>query len=403
MDNEAESRSESRYRKLFESAPVAIWDEDFSAVKKLLSGHLSSGAENVRQHLESDPELVDESIRRVRVRHVNRIAREFYGADTEEDLVRAFPTLFDSASTKVFIDEIAALAGGASTFSAELVASTLKGERRLVQMNVSVQPTDGDGWSQIVVAFTDLTERRRLEQSLRRANEMLQRVNSDLEQFAYAAAHDLREPLRTIALYTQLLQKLQPEKLGPAAHTALTYILQNAVRMETLVGDLLTFAQTIEPHDLTRLPLVDPHAIAGDVLTSIAGTIEQAGARVAVSRDLPAVAVQAGHLRQLFQNLVANAIKYRSPDRIPEVGVTGTERDRHAVFCVSDKGIGISPEYHDHIFGIFKRLHSTEIQGNGIGLALCKKIVEQYGRRIWVESNVDAGSKFYFTIPASLL
>jgi hypothetical protein len=115
--------------------------EDFSAVKKLLSGHLSSGAEDVRQHLESDPELVDESIRRVRVRHVNRIAREFYGADTEEDLVRAFPTLFDSASTKVFIDEIAALAGGASTFSAELVASTLKGERRLVQMNVSVQPT----------------------------------------------------------------------------------------------------------------------------------------------------------------------------------------------------------------------------------------------------------------------
>ena len=197
---------------------------------------LSAGAENVRQKLQADPNLVAEAIQRVRVRHVNRVAREFYGASTEEDLIRALPTLFDATSTKVFIDEIAALAGGASTFAAEVVAFTLSGDRRLVQMNVSLLPTEKDDWSQVIVAFTDLTERRRLEQSLRRANEMLQRVNTDLEQFAYAAAHDLREPLRTIALYTQLLQKLQPERLGPAAHTALTYIVQNAVRMETLLA-----------------------------------------------------------------------------------------------------------------------------------------------------------------------
>ena len=403
MDDQVESRGEARYRTLFENAPVGIWDEDFSGVKELLADAISSGAENVRKSLESNPDLLAEAIRRVRVRHVNRVAREFYGADSEEDLIRALPKLFDSAAGKVFIDEIAALAGGASTFTAELGAFTLGGNRRLVQMNVSLLATQGDDWSQVIVTFTDLTERRRLEQSLQRANEMLQRVNADLEQFAYAAAHDMREPLRTIALYTQLIQKLQPEKLGPSAGTALAYILQNAERMETLVGDLLRFAQTIEPQDLTRCPLIDPNAIADDVLTSIAGAIEQAGARVDITQNLPPVSVQAGHMRQLFQNLLVNALKYRSPDRIAEVCVTGVERDSEAVFCVSDNGIGILPEYHNRIFGIFKRLHSTEIQGNGIGLALCKKIVEQYGGRIWVESEIDVGSRFYFAIPTTLV
>jgi signal transduction histidine kinase len=394
---------ETRYQTLFESAPVGIWDEDFSAVKELLGDLLSAGAGSVRSKLEADPALVAEAIRRVRVRQVNRVALEFYGADTEEELIRALPTLFDATSSKVFIDEITALAGGASTFASEVVAFTLAGDRRLVQMNVSLLPTEGDDWSQVIVAFTDLTERRRLEQSLRRANEMLQRVNTDLEQFAYAAAHDLREPLRTIALYTQLLQKQQPEKLGPTAQTALTYIVQNAVRMDTLLSDLLTFAQAIEPHDSSQCSPINPSAIVEEVLSSIAGAIEEAGARISVSKELPAVAVRAGHLRQLFQNLLANAIKYRSPDRAAEVFVTGTEQDSETVFCVSDNGIGIRPEYHNRIFGIFKRLHSRQIQGNGIGLALCTKIVEQYGGRIWVESEINAGTKFWFSIPRTLI
>jgi signal transduction histidine kinase len=399
MDDHVESRGEGRYRTFFESAPVGIWDEDFSGVKEFLADVLASGPDHVRRRLESDPGILAEAIRRIRVRHVNRAAREFYGADSEDDLIRGLPQLFDPAAADIFVDEIAAFAGGATTFSAELAAFTLSGDRKLVQMNVSIVPTEGDDWSQVVVTFTDLTERRRLEQSLQRANEMLQRVNSDLEQFAYAAAHDLREPLRTIALYTQLLQKLEMEKLGPAAHTALGYILQNAARMETLVGDLLRFAQTIEPQDLTRCPVVDSNAIAEEVIASIAGAISQAGARVTITQNLPAVSVQAGHLRQLFQNLLANSIKYRSSDRAAEVCVTGTEREHEAEFCVSDNGIGIRPEYSMRIFGIFKRLHNTEIQGNGIGLALCKKIVEQYGGRIWVESEIDAGSRFYFTIP----
>ena len=309
------------------------------------------------------------------------MAREFYGAETEEDLIRALPKLFDAASQKVFIDEITALAAGSSTFTAELVAFTLGGERRLVQMNVSVLATEDNDWSQIIVTFTDLTERRRLEQSLHRANEMLQRVNADLEQ-SHMRLRMHREPLRTIALYTQLLRKLQPEKLGPAADTALTYILQNAARMETLVDDLLAFAQTIEPHDLTRCPLIDPNAIADEVVATITGAIAQAGAHVTVAKDLPRLqsspAISGNCFRTSFRMQL-----YRSPDRTAEVCLTAIEHDNEAVFCISDNGIGIRPEYHDRIFGIFKRLHNTQVPGNGIGLALCKKIVEQYGGRIW--------------------
>ncbi|MEP6537217.1 MAG: ATP-binding protein [Bryobacteraceae bacterium] len=400
MTSPVEIRGEPRFRLLFERAPVAIWDEDFSGVKDFLDDLFFSGVIDIRRHLQSNPDLVGDAIRRVQVRHVNRIAREFYGADSEEDLIRALPSLFDATALQVFTDEIVALAEGATTFTAELLAITLTGERRLVQMNVSLLLAEADDWSQVVVTFTDLTERKRLEQSLELANEKLRRVNADLEQFAFAAAHDLTEPLRTISLYAQLLQKFQTERLGPAADTALASILQNTSRMRTLVGDLLTYAQMAEPADLSRCPGVDANTIAREVLLGIAGAIEEAGASVDVSCALPAVAIQAGHLRQLLQNLLVNAIKYRSPDRAVEVRLTASQSSGEAVFCVSDNGIGIGPDYQNRIFGIFNRLHGIEIEGSGIGLALCKKIIEQYNGRLWVESEEGSGSKFYFAIPS---
>lgn len=399
MERSEEMRDESVYQALFDGAPIAIWDEDFSSVKNYLDELIESGARNIREYLAANPEAVGECIRRVRVRHVNRVAREFYGAETEEHLIRSLPELFDEASLDAFREEISALAEGKGSFGAEILATTLKGQRRLVQMNVSILPTPDDDWSRVVVAFTDLTERRHLEQSLRRANEALHRINADLEQFAYAAAHDLREPLRTIALYAQFLQKLEVQAPGTPIEKALNYILDNAKRMETLVHDLLVFAQSIEASAIPQNVSTDARFALDEVLASISAAIAQAGARIHISPGLPVVAVQQGHLRQLFQNLIANAIKYRSPGRDPEVRVTSEEHDGEAIFCIADNGIGIKPDYHDQIFGVFKRLHGPQIQGNGIGLALCKRIVQQYGGRIWVESDVDAGARFYFTLP----
>jgi light-regulated signal transduction histidine kinase (bacteriophytochrome) len=250
-----------------------------------------------------------------------------------------------------------------------------------------------------VVAFTDLTDRRRLEQSLRRANDLLHRVSSDLEHFAYAAAHDLREPLRTITLYAQLLQTSTERQAAITSEKAVSYILQNSTRMQGLIDDLLAFARAIEPDECAPCPLVDTHAVVSDVLSGIAGAIGTSNATVDVSPDLPPVPVHAGHLRQVFQNLFTNAIKYRMPGRNPVVKVSAVSRENEAVFCVADNGMGISADYHQRIFGIFDRLHGANVEGSGIGLAVCKKIVEKYQGRIWVESRVDQGSAFYFTVP----
>jgi PAS domain S-box-containing protein len=399
MENKPRSIRESRYRTLFEHAPVAIWDEDFSSLKKFLQALIASGVQDIRDHLESNPDLIAEAIRRVRVRHVNRVAREFYGASSEEELILALPRLLDPTASRVFIDEITALAGGASTFTAELSTFTLSGERRLVQMQVAVLPDEEDTWSRVVVAFTDLTERRHLEQSLQRANHHLRRINSDLEHFAYSAAHDLREPLRSIALYAQLLQTPPPRNAGIDMETAIGYILQNAGRMQALIDDLLAFARTIDSDDPLQCPPCMPQSVLSEVTASITGAIKESGSKIVVEHDLPPVSVEAGHLRQLLQNLLVNAIKYRSPHRAPEIRVSAVCSGRQAVFCVADNGIGIAREYQERVFGIFDRLHGPSVEGNGIGLALCKKIVEKYEGRIWVESEVDAGCRFYFTVP----
>lgn len=221
--------------------------------------------------------------------------------------------------------------------------------------------------------FTDITERRRLEQSLRR-------VNQHLEQFAYAAAHDMREPLRTIALYAQLLQRHQKPEPGTPTDVAINHILTHAYRMETLVSDLLAFARAVEP-EISRSTHgdTDPHSVIAEVLSGLSRAVQEAAAEIHVSPELPVIDMQPVHLRQVVQNLLTNAIKYRAKERRLEIRITADSAAEQTTFCVADNGIGFQPEYHDRIFGIFKRLHGYEVEGNGIGLALCRKIVEDYG------------------------
>jgi signal transduction histidine kinase len=373
---------ESVYQAIFEDAPVAIWDEDFSAVKRFIDDLRATGVQDIREYLHSHPDAVEECVRRVRVRHVNRVAREFYGARTEEDLIASLPRLFDAVSLNNFRDEVIALAEGSRSFGSELFATTLSGERRLVQMNVSIVGPEPSDWSRVVVAFTDVSERRRLEQSLERANESLRRLNRDLEQFAWAAAHDMREPLRTIALYAQVLQRVQPAPLpGSSGEKALNFILSNARRMETLIEDLLRFARAVEPRSWEASVVADSHVVVEDVLMNLSATIADANAQLNIPDRLPAVRIEPSHLTQVFQNLITNAIKYREPDRQAHIRITASTEDHRVEFCVADNGIGINPEYHDRIFHVFKRLHGIDVEGNGIGLALCKKIVEEYGGR----------------------
>lgn len=238
--------------------------------------------------------------------------------------------------------------------------------------------------------FTDIDEQKRVEDELRRANQ-------DLEQFAYSASHDLQEPLRSINIYSELLAQRHGAKLEGQALEFLQYLRAGASRMEMLVRDLLAYTQ------ISRL---EPPKDATDANEAVAGTVEglsgavaESGAAVTFDR-LPSIRMHAAHLSQLLQNLIGNAIKYRSRERAPSIHV-GCERENgYWVFSVADNGIGIEPQYKEHIFGLFKRLHTVDqYSGTGIGLAICQRIVERYHGRIWVESEPGRGSTFFFKLP----
>jgi light-regulated signal transduction histidine kinase (bacteriophytochrome) len=251
-------------------------------------------------------------------------------------------------------------------------------------------------------AQRELAERKIAEEELKRTMAELARSNKELEQFAYVASHDLREPLRMVTSYVQLLARRYQGRLDADANEFIAYAVDGATRMQALINDLLAYSRVGtrgKPFEPT-----DCETILEQALTNLQVAIEESGA--AVTHDpLPTVVADGTQLVQLFQNLIGNAIKFRSEEP-PRVHVSASETfevsKTSKVWRVSvqDNGIGIDPEYHERIFLIFQRLHTREeYPGTGIGLAVCKKIVERHGGRIWVESQFGKGSTFHFTIP----
>jgi signal transduction histidine kinase len=238
--------------------------------------------------------------------------------------------------------------------------------------------------------------RDQVEKDLARKVEELARSNADLEQFAYVASHDLQEPLRMVVAYTQLLAERYRGKLDERADKFIGYASEGAQRMQVLVQDLLAFSR-IGRNGFTS-GSVDCNAALEEILQTLASAIQESGAGV-THADLPVVWSDRTHVAQVFQNLIGNAIKFRGKEP-PVVSVRAEKADRQWLFSVSDNGIGIAPEHAENIFVVFQRLHArAEYPGNGIGLAICKKIVEHYGGKIWMESQAGQGSTFKFTLP----
>jgi len=228
------------------------------------------------------------------------------------------------------------------------------------------------------------------------AMEALRRANSDLEQFAFSASHDLQEPLRMVATFSQLLQMKYSGKLDAQADTIIGHCVEGATRMERMIRDLLEYtrASSVSDADLATVSLEDA---LDEALSNLQTSIEESSA--IITRDpLPALKVEAVHMQQIFQNLVSNAIKYRG-SQPPGIHISAHRRNGIWEFSVRDNGIGIDPKYHDQVFGLFRRLHSnSRYSGTGLGLAICKKLVERYQGRIWLESELDKGSTFFFTL-----
>ncbi len=256
-----------------------------------------------------------------------------------------------------------------------------------VQLSASwIKDTEG-ARSGIVVLMRDITLRRKYEAELSRSNEELQR-------FAFIASHDLQEPLRTISNYIQLLESRYKQMLGGEAEKEMAFITASLGRMRALVRDLLGYSRI---NSKLRLERVDSSAALTAVLEGMKDSLSSAGGTV-TSGELPVLTADRGHIERLLQNLVSNALKFRAGRR-PAVRVEASRRGAAWVFSVSDNGEGIDSRYSDKLFKLFGRLHGASVEGSGIGLAACKKIVEQYGGDIWFESRPGEGSVFFFEIP----
>ena len=243
-------------------------------------------------------------------------------------------------------------------------------------------------------------EVRKSRESLEQSNEELRRANADLEQFAFSASHDLKEPLRMVALYSQILQRRFGDKLEPEAREYFGYVVDGAKRMDKLVQDLLAYTRSavLLESDVPATP-IDASSVLEQVKGNLAPVIQESGA-VIERGPLPSLAITEVHLLQVFQNLIENAIKYRSEEP-PRIRVDAEREGDLWRISINDNGIGIAPEFADQVFGIFKRLHTSEkYSGTGIGLAICQRIVNRYGGRIWVNSAGEGrGSTFCFTLP----
>ena len=240
-------------------------------------------------------------------------------------------------------------------------------------------------------------ERLQAEDELGKKVEELARSNRELEQFAYAASHDLQEPLRMVAAYTQLLAERYHGKLDEQADKYIHYAVDGALRMQALIQDLLAFSRA--GRQGMEMEPADCNLVIGEALANLQLTLHESGA-VVKYEPLPVVLGNAPQLRQVFQNLIANAIKFHGPQS-PVVRISSRPSDEGWQFSVQDNGIGIALEDVNSIFVVFQRLHTRmEYPGNGIGLAICKKIIERHGGRIWVESREGEGSTFKFILPA---
>jgi len=280
----------------------------------------------------------------------------------------------------------------------ECTAMSKNKKEILVLFNISLLKNSADNPIGLILVARDITERKEAEQKLRETLKDLERSNADLEQFAYVASHDLQEPLRMVASFLQLLERRYKKKIDEDADEFIAYAVDGANRMQQMINDLLQYSRVGtrgKPFEQTDSKIALDFAIR-----NLSVAIKEND--VVITHDaLPIIMADSTQLIQLFQNLIGNAIKFRR-DEPPKIHVSSKRKGNEWIFSVKDNGIGIESKYFDRIFLIFQSLHNKiSYPGSGIGLSICKKIVERHGGRIWVESQPGKGSTFYFSIQFS--
>jgi PAS domain S-box-containing protein len=319
----------------------------------------------------------------------NHGAERLYGYSADEAIGQTLDLIVPPDRADELNEILSKVFSGQSVEHLETERVRKDGSRLIVSLTTS--PVRNEA-GRIVSAATigrDITERKRVEEELRRSNE-------DLEQFAYVASHDLSEPLRVIAGFVELLARRYRGQLDDDADRFIDFTIQGVERMQRLIDDLLAYSRARSaPMQVTD---VDTAVLVADVLRDLGAQLEERGTRVEVG-SLPTVSAHQTLLRQIFQNLISNTVKFNQSEE-PEVAITADEKPGAWRFAVRDNGPGIEPHQADRVFEIFQRLHGREIPGSGMGLAIAKRAVERHGGEIWVEPAPDGhGSMFCFTIP----
>jgi PAS domain S-box-containing protein len=328
----------------------------------------------------------------------NQGAERLFGYTAAEIVGKPITTIVPADRRQEVYDSLREIGEGRSVIRIETIRQQKDGN--LVDVSLSLSPIrDGRGLITSASSIAhDISARKRIERELARKADELARSNRDLEQFAYVASHDLQEPLRMVSAYVQLLAERYRERLDASADQYIAYAVEGATRMQTLIHDLLAFSR-VGRHDIERL-MINCDDVVAEAAKNLHAAIQESGAVLDLCQ-LPKILANRSQLIQVFQNLISNAIKFHSQAKLT-ISVSAEKQGEEWLFSVADNGIGIAEEHRERIFEVFQRLHArTEYPGNGIGLAICKKIVEMHGGRIWVESEVGRGSAFKFALSAS--
>lgn len=366
-------------------------------IRKNAEEMLHDSEDQIKTIFQNAPEAVIVIDEHSRIMEWNPFAEKIFGWNKEEAIGKylhelIIPEEYREAHVlglKKYLDT-----GEGKVLSRQIEMEALKKDHSRFDAGLNISPLKYRGKQYFIGFLADITPRKKADAELKKKSEELAVSNQDLEQFAYVASHDLQEPLRMVSSYVQLLENRYKDKLDQDARDFIHFAIEGTNRMRNLINSLLEYSRINRPRPFEK---INTTRLLTEVTSNLKQSIDESKARVVVG-DIPEINGDPGLIAQLFQNLVSNAIKFRSSTP-PEIEISGTDKEGEWLFSVKDNGIGIKKEYHHKIFVIFQRLHTKEqYPGTGIGLAVCKKIVERHGGKIRVESDEGKGSTFYFTL-----
>lgn len=390
---------EEHLRILFDNSPVSLWEEDFSEVKKAIVSLCGKNGGGLDVHLDLDADFIDRCASLVRVINVNAATLALHNAPSRAVLMGNLEKTFTPASRQAFARQLVAIWNGETSLSVEGEVKTLDGEPRVVVVHWRVTPGHEDSLDRVLVALENVTERKAAEAALAASMDKLIRANHQLERMTEIAAHDLQEPVRGIVSFSQLLERRIGPTLDGETRDLLDYLTAAGHRMQDQVRGLLAYAQTA-PLGLDMKPVGLDDGL-GRALEDLQDEIGRRSALVKAG-PLPRVMGNTELLADLFRRLIDNAMKFARAGSAPRIEIEAAVQGDAVTVAVTDHGIGILPSYADDVFQMFRRLHGPEqFPGIGIGLPICRKIVERLGGRIWVDTTVAEGCTIRFTLPGA--